>query len=103
MVAKYYVVIRPQTDENHAVHKEDCPFLPENEKRIYLGMFGSCEEAIREGKRHFPRTNHCRFCSKEHQTESKEPVLSGIDASENFPTVDQTSHFQEGKIFYFLN
>ena|SRR5450759_1607242 len=71
MVEKYYVAIRPQTNEQHAVHKEGCPFLPDDEKRIYLGVFNSGKDAVREGQRHFDRTNSCLFCSKEHQPEIK--------------------------------
>jgi hypothetical protein len=103
MVTKYYVAIRPQTDEHHAVHKEDCPFLPEHEKRIYLGIFGSCDEAIREGQRYFPRTNGCLFCSKEHQHVRKKPELSEIDITGDFPVADQVFHFQKANLLYFLN
>ncbi len=41
MVAKYYVAVRPSTNENHTVHKDGCPFLPDADKRIYLGDFNS--------------------------------------------------------------
>lgn len=71
MVSKYYVAIRPQTNEQHAVHKENCPFLPDENKRIYLGMFSSGQAAIRIGQIYFDRTNSCPFCSKEHQPERK--------------------------------
>ncbi|HLN19774.1 MAG TPA: hypothetical protein VK213_01705 [Bacteroidales bacterium] len=62
---KYYVATRPQTDEIHSIHKEGCPFMPESEKRIYLGMFPSGNDAGIIGKEYFTNTCGCRFCSKE--------------------------------------
>ena len=67
MIAKYYVAVRPQTNENHAVHKDGCPFLPDDEKRIYLGKFSSGEEAVRESHHHIKNTKGCLFCSKDHK------------------------------------
>lgn len=75
MTAKYYLAIRPQTNEHHAVHKEGCPFLPDDEKRIYLGAFNSGQDAVGESKRHFIRTNSCQFCSKEHKVHDELPVF----------------------------
>lgn len=103
MVAKYYVAIRPQTNERHAVHKEDCPFLPDDEKRIYLGLFNSVRDAEREGQRHFPLTNSCLFCSKDHLSEAMKPVHSGIDIGKVIPTINQLFQYQKGRMFYFLN
>jgi hypothetical protein len=70
--AKYYVAARPQTNDHHAVHKEGCPFLSENEKRIYLGMFISGKDAIEESRLHFKKTERCLFCSKEIKIVSNE-------------------------------
>jgi hypothetical protein len=75
MVAKYYVALRPQTTEDHTVHKEGCPFLPDHEKRIYLGKFGSGKDAVKEGMQHFIRTSICLFCSKEHNTGDEKPLI----------------------------
>ena len=89
MGSKYYVAVRPQTNEYHAVHKEDCPFLPEEEKRICLGMFNTDQDAVREGQRHFPRAISCRFCSKEHMAQNKKPVVNEMLVAGNFITSDQ--------------
>jgi len=78
MISKYYVAIRPQTNKHHAVHKEDCPFLPDAGKRIYLGMFNSDKDALTEGQRHFIRTKCCLFCSKEYQPERKKRKYSRV-------------------------
>jgi hypothetical protein len=74
MVARYYVAIRPLTNENHAVHKEGCPFLPDGEKVIYLGDFSSGQDAIKESKRHFSKSKGCVFCSKEHDLNEEKPL-----------------------------
>jgi hypothetical protein len=103
MASKYYIAIRPQTNEHHAVHKGDCPFLPDNEKRIYLGKFGSGSDAVIEGQRLFPSANSCLFCSKERQTVMKRSLVSVNEIAGNIPTIDQISIFQMGKMFYFLN
>ncbi len=75
MIAKYYLALRPQTDEHHAVHRDGCPFLPDYKKRIYLGTFNSGQDAVREGKRHFIKTNSCQFCSREHKVHDEESIL----------------------------
>lgn len=100
---KYYVGIRPQTNEHHAVHREDCPFLPDEEKRIYLGMFNSAQDAIIEGQLYFDRTNSCLFCLKEHQQEEKKPVFSDINNTGNIPENGQISLPTKSTMFYFLN
>jgi hypothetical protein len=103
MISKYYLTIRPQTNENHSVHKEDCPFLPDDEKRIYLGMFNCCQDAIREGQKHFNRTNSCRFCMKEHQSVRWKPAFSEINDMGNMPTDYQIYLYLKGNLFYNLN
>ena len=65
MYAKYYVAVRPQTNDLHAIHREECPFLPDDGKRIYLGSFKSGNEAVTKGHLHFERTEGCLFCCKE--------------------------------------
>ena len=68
MGANYYVAVRPRINENHAVHKEGCPFLTNDEKRIYLGAFKSDQDAMSEGHRHFAMTKGCLFCCKEKES-----------------------------------
>jgi hypothetical protein len=85
MGTKYYVAVRPQINENHAVHKENCPFLPDDEKRIYLGEFSSGENAVKEGQRHFIKSKGCIFCSGKHNTGEDEPSLSDWVKKEILP------------------
>jgi len=77
--------------------------LPDEEKRIYLGMFNSGQDAVREGQIYFDRTNSCPFCLKEHQSEMKKPVFSEIDITGNIPSDSQISISLKGTLFYFLN
>jgi len=74
-IEKYYVAVRPQTNEVHSVHREGCPFMPDDAKRIYLGLFISGNEAGKEGRKYYTRSHGCRFCAKESFTE-KETGLS---------------------------
>lgn len=62
---RYYVAIRPQTNEVHSVHREGCPFMPEDGKRIYLGIFPTGNEAGKESRKYFDNSHGCRFCAKE--------------------------------------
>lgn len=103
MVSKYYLVMKQQTDEQHLVHKEDCPFLPEISKRIYLGRFSSAKDALAHGQRYFIRVSCCRFCLKEYYSDSsqKEDCLVGNNC--NFPSERQISLTSQGNLFYFLN
>jgi hypothetical protein len=85
MGTKYYVAVRPQINENHAVHEESCPFLPDDEKRIYLGEFSSGEKAVKEGQRHFIKSKGCLFCSAEHDTSINGSSLTDWVKKEIFP------------------
>lgn len=70
MKTKYFIGIRLQLNDSHTVHKEGCPCLPAPEKRVFLGIFQSPDEAVKEGRKHFPAPAGCRFCSKEYFIEN---------------------------------
>lgn len=77
---KYYVSLRPRTNDQHAVHREGCPFLPENSERIYLGRFTSARQAGEAGKKYFLKSCGCRFClaemfSKESNTRDQDSYI----------------------------
>jgi hypothetical protein len=59
----YYVRIKPQLNGTYAVHREDCPFLPSKENRIYLGKYSSCFEALKHAKMYFREATGCYFCT----------------------------------------
>jgi hypothetical protein len=101
MVSRYYVAIRPQTNDHHNVHREGCPFLPEDEKRIFLGVFRSALDALHEGQRYYFKSHKCKFCLEEHQHEAMEPAFSEINTF--VPSEIQISLLQNGGLFYVLN
>jgi hypothetical protein len=103
MVAKYYVAIRPQTNEHHAVHKDNCPFLPDDTKRIYLGMFSSGTDAVKEGRRYFALADSCRFCSRENHPVKKKQELPGKDLCEVILPMNTISQYQKSKMYFSLN
>lgn len=64
MASKYYVNTRAQANGDNEVHKEGCASMPAVENRMYLGEFTSCEGAVKEAKKTYPKTaNGCKHCS----------------------------------------
>ena len=61
-MAKYFVRIKPQFTGFNAVHKENCPFLDETTRKIYLGEFASSKDAIVEAQRFFLFSKGCTYC-----------------------------------------
>ncbi|MBO9728292.1 MAG: hypothetical protein J7623_06600 [Chitinophaga sp.] len=64
MKQKYYVNNNAQLNGDHEVHVNSCPYFSVMYSRIYLGEFNSCEEAVREAKKRFPRSNGCSTCNR---------------------------------------
>jgi len=73
-MSSYYVRIKPQLNGTNAIHKDDCPFLPSIENRIYLGEFNNCHDAVRKAEMYFPQASGCSFCLTEH-TYTREKVI----------------------------
>jgi hypothetical protein len=83
MEAKYYVALKPRTNDVQRVHKEGCPFLSEDEEKIYLGRFISNHDAGKAGLKLFINAECCPFCSKQKTSLKDKPVqykLSCISA-----------------------
>ena len=91
MIAKYYLAIRPQTNDYHAVHKDGCPFMNDDSKKIFLGLFKSGQDAMRESQHSFARTENCIFCCKNEKTawdtssKTKMPVVDTLSAGLKIP------------------
>ena len=64
----YYVNRQAQANGDHEVHKDGCAYMPNQDNRLYLGNFSTCQEAVREAKRYFSQSNGCFFCSRECHT-----------------------------------
>lgn len=87
---RYYVAVKPQTNETHSVHREGCPFMPDDRKRIYLGMFISGDDARQEGRKYYNNSTGCRFCTHL-GPQKREPVIAEPD-----------SHFAQYEVSYGL-
>ncbi len=103
MSEKYYIATRPRLNENHSVHKENCPFLPENGKRIYLGLFSDPHDALNEGKRHYSSSHNCLFCSKKKETKLKDLVFAEISEISNLLTSERVSVSRENTFLCCVN
>jgi hypothetical protein len=66
MPAKYFICKRSRLDGSHTIHREGCPLLPEDGKRIFLGTFKTLPEAMSKAASHFRKPDSCPFCLKEH-------------------------------------
>ena len=89
MESKYFVSIRPGKDGSRTIHKEDCPFLPEPGKRIFLGIFQSSFKAMEEGEKYCTAPASCTFCSNEHHRENRMRELHEILADPCFISYGQ--------------
>ena len=66
MTTSYYVNNRAQPNGDHEVHVKSCTFFPTDYK--YLGEFGNCQDAVKEAKKTYSKSNGCRTCCKECHT-----------------------------------
>jgi hypothetical protein len=69
VVAKYYVNTQAQSNGDHEVHKAGCAWMPDPKNRKDLGEFTSCEGAVKDAKKTYPKTaNGCKHCSPDCHT-----------------------------------
>ncbi len=66
MCKKYFIGIKPGSGGYHMIHHEECPFVPEKHKRIFLGNFISSHDAEAAGTKFFQNSRKCPFCLKGH-------------------------------------
>ncbi|MEC5146136.1 hypothetical protein [Chitinophaga sp. 212800010-3] len=64
MKQKYYVNNNAQHNGDHEVHAITCRYFSMMFNRTYLGEFETCQEAVREAKKFYPKSNGCKDCSK---------------------------------------
>ncbi len=65
MKSKYFLSQKPLGENRYYLHSGECPFLPEPEKRIYLGRFRSSGEAAAAATKQNAEFTFCRFCLAE--------------------------------------
>lgn len=81
----FYVEVKSRTNNYHLIHKENCPFLPEKENRICLGVNAGAHDAISEAKGYFNKCECCRFCMKDEQIDRKKMIFDEIINAKEFP------------------
>ncbi len=59
----YYVNRKAQSNGDHEVHTASCNYLPNEENKLYLGVFDTCGPAVREAKKTYSQSNGCYYCS----------------------------------------
>ncbi|MDR6569258.1 hypothetical protein MRBLMN1_005111 [Chitinophaga ginsengisegetis] len=64
MKQKYYVNNNAQPKGDHEVHVITCPYFSMMFNRTYLGEFETCQEAVREAKKRYQKSNGCLECCK---------------------------------------
>jgi hypothetical protein len=60
---KYYVNKHAQSNGDHEVHNQTCPYLPLSQNRQELGTYASCEGAVRRAKETYAKADGCAYCS----------------------------------------
>lgn len=59
---EYYVNTVEQANGDHEVHKESCLYMPS--RKVSLGNFTNCYDAVREAKKHYQQSNGCYYCAR---------------------------------------
>ena len=67
-MAYYYVNQNAQPTGEHEVHKAGCEYLKKVVKRLTLGDFSNCHDAVREAKKHYANSDGCYYCCNECHT-----------------------------------
>ena len=63
---KFYVdnQISCEVRRSHVVHREDCPQLPGESRRLYIGHFTCKDEALKRSKVIYPTSDACEVCCR---------------------------------------
>lgn len=67
-MAIYYVCRKEQAKGEHEVHKNRCKHMPKENKRMMLGDFYTCFDAVRVAKTIYANSNGCFYCCPECHT-----------------------------------
>ena len=102
-VSRYYITIKCRTNDKHAIHKENCPFITDDEKMICLGHFISSDDAKAEAHKHFDHSHCCRFCIPEDKEEFAETLFPSSDSTLIIPAENQLSNSPGGSLSYLMN
>lgn len=62
---EYYVDTLIDEYAYHRVHKGNCKYLPEAERRLFLGKFDNSHSAVCVAQMYFfPKVKECPYCCK---------------------------------------
>jgi hypothetical protein len=79
---KYYIRVKPGTDGNYTIHRQDCPLLPDPGRRILMGIFRSLPDALKRGSMFHVRLALCPFCLKSNNYVNNPDFSSGESGTE---------------------
>lgn len=65
----WYVNRNAQKDGDHEVHVEGCSYLKRCKHCFSLGVFSTCQDALKEARKHFRQVDGCHYCAKECDTD----------------------------------
>lgn len=75
----FYIDLKAKETGEYEMHRSGCKFLPDQTKRYYVGLFGTCNEALKEAKKSFPKSNGCPFCCKACHTATVKKVSQKVE------------------------
>jgi hypothetical protein len=58
----FYISTVSNSDSSYEIHHRDCPYLPDPDKREYIGPFNTGKEALRKAIHANPNACLCPFC-----------------------------------------
>lgn len=59
----YFVNKTRLSNGSYEIHQANCNYLPPPNRRMYLGTFSTCQQAIAEAKKYYGTISGCRICS----------------------------------------
>ncbi len=102
-VSRYYLTIKCRTNDKHAIHKENCPFLEEDEKIMFLGHFLSSDDALVEGKKQYNHSQCCRFCIPEEKASVTDTFFTSAGKSGTLPDINPLPDGFSESSYYIFN
>ncbi len=61
-MGNYYVNKNAQSTGEHEVHTDGCPHPPNIKNRVSIGLFKTCQGAIRQAKTVYANVDGCAYC-----------------------------------------
>ncbi len=103
MVSRYYITKKCRTNDRHAIHKENCPFLSDDENIILLGHFLSTDDAVAEGYKHFDHSQCCRFCIPEKKEKFAGTMVTSPGTRQIVLNNNEAGSASDSSLYYILN